>query len=105
MHDKHTSETGINFVFDLIDSIGSLYISLFILCVWIVVILCVNFCLCIIWNFKYSFLFNNYHLFFKAVATARMRSETAPVSEPMYDYSDDKHVPADACVENWTPTL
>jgi len=34
------------------------------------------------------------------VATARMSSETAPVSEPVDDYSDDKHVPAAACVES-----
>jgi len=41
----------------------------------------------------------------QAVATARMSSETAPVSEPVYEYSDDKHVAAAACVENWNPTL
>jgi len=41
----------------------------------------------------------------QAVATVRMSSETAPVSEPVYDYSDDKHVPAAACAESWTPTL
>jgi len=40
----------------------------------------------------------------QAVETARMSSETAwaPVSEPVYDYSDDKHVPTAACVERWT---
>ena len=42
----------------------------------------------------------------QAVTTAQMSSETAPVSEPVYNYSDDKHaVPAAACAESWTPTL
>jgi len=34
------------------------------------------------------------------VATAQMSSETAPVFEPVYDYSDDKYFLAAACVES-----
>jgi len=35
------------------------------------------------------------------MAPVRMSSEAAPVSEPVYDYLDDKHVPAAAaCVES-----